>query len=342
MTAMQNIRDIAVFWDYQNLGFKKGSSFAQDILEFLKKRGRVVAAYAYSDWKRSSEEAASVLFQNRYELIHVPNPTKNTADVLMTAHAMAHLADAPNIDEYVLVSKDYDFRPLIANLQRKGKRVVLICKPVDTRPDLLGMVDDFIDLQEIRTEAAEAITEETIEADEATPDDVDVQKKSAFAQLQETVREIELRGNKAGIGYTKIIMTSLNPGFDETEINFQKWGDFVGAAEREGFITLDGEGAATIIGLPKKMSSAAKESIDLVQKGFEFLVRTVKKMKEEGKSTEQVLVASLIHSINPAFNPANLGFRRFSDFVKAAEQRGLVELEMVPGKQPIIQIPSIS
>jgi uncharacterized LabA/DUF88 family protein len=325
-----------VFWDIQNIGATKESSFAQDLLEFLKKRGRVVAAYAYADWKIIPDETAALLFRNRYELIHIPKPSKNSADVLMTAHAMEHITSAPAIMEYVLISKDYDFRPLVASLQRMGKRVILICRPVDTNPDLLSMVDAYIDVQEIRTEVAESIVEEVAETEVGAPTDKAAQKKSAFAQLQETIREIESRENQAGIGYTKIVMTSLNPGFDEHELGFERWSEFVGEAEKEGFITLEGEGASTILSLPKKISRAAKDSLDIVQKGFEFLIRSVRQMEEEGKSTELVLVASRMHSTNPIFNPANLGFRKFYDFAKAAEQRGLITIEIIPGKQPIL------
>jgi uncharacterized LabA/DUF88 family protein len=329
--------DIAVFWDYQNVGFKKGSSLAKDILEYLKQRGRVVAAYAYSDWKHCSDEAASVLFQNRYELIHIPQPTKNSADVLMTAHVMIHLTTAPNIMEYILVSKDYDFRPLTANLQRMGKRVILVCNPVDTNPNLLEMVDDYISLQDIQTEALFSSPEESVEQDETATADPDLERKSAFVQLQETVREIQRRGNLAGIGYTKIIMTALNPGFDETELGFEKWGDFVVAASNEGYVVLEGEGASIIISLPKKISRTAKDTLDKIQAGFDLLVQVVSEMEREGKTPELVLVASKMHSVNPEFKAANLGFRKFYDFAKAAAQRRLINIELVPGKQPIFR-----
>ena len=61
------VHDIAVFWDFQNIGMKQDSSFATDVLGFLKGRGRVVAAYAYADWLHAPEETANVLFRNRYE-----------------------------------------------------------------------------------------------------------------------------------------------------------------------------------------------------------------------------------------------------------------------------------
>ncbi len=154
------VHDIAVFWDFQNIGMKQDSSFATDVLGFLKGRGRVVAAYAYADWLHAPEETANVLFRNRYELIHVPSPTKNSADVLMTAHAMAHLMSAPTIMEYALISKDYDFRPLVANLQRMGKRVLLICRPLEVNPDLIGMVDDYVDIQSLRTYVDESVSEQ--------------------------------------------------------------------------------------------------------------------------------------------------------------------------------------
>jgi len=209
------VHDIAVFWDFQNIGMRQDSSFAKDVLEFLKNRGRVVAAYAYADWMHASEEVADVLFRNRYELIHVPHPSKNSADVLMTAHTMAHLTSAPTIMEYALISKDYDFRPLVANLQRMGKRVLLICRPIEVNPALIEMVDEYVDIQGLRTYVDETVSERGPEVAEEKPADKNLERRSAFAQLQEAVKAIEARGNAAGIGYTKIVMTSLNPGFDE-------------------------------------------------------------------------------------------------------------------------------
>ena len=337
MTGLQESKpDIAVFWDIQNIGLRKGSSFAKELIDFLDKRGRVVAAYSYADWKVIPDETAALLFSNRFDLLHVPKPSKNSADVLMTAHAMAHITSAPNIAEYVLISKDYDFRPLVSNLQRQGKRVILVCRPVDTRPDLLEMVDQYVDTQELRSETMRSLAEETPEEEVREPTDEDVLKRSAFAQLQETVREIEKRENQAGIGYCKIVMTSLNPGFDETKIGFKRWSDFVAAAEKEKFVKLQGEGAGIIINLPKRISKGTQDSLDIVQKGFEYLVRVLVQMEKEKKSTELVHIASRMHTKNPSFNSANLGFRKFYDFVKAAEQRGLVTIEILPGKQPII------
>lgn len=330
------VHDIAVFWDFQNIGMRQDSSFAKDVLEFLKNRGRVVAAYAYADWMHASEEVADVLFRNRYELIHVPHPSKNSADVLMTAHTMAHLTSAPTIMEYTLISKDYDFRPLVANLQRMGKRVLLICRPIEVNPALIEMVDEYVDIQGLRTYVDETVSERGPEVAEEKPADKNLERRSAFAQLQEAVKAIEARGNAAGIGYTKIVMTSLNPGFDEEQLGFAKWGDFVSAAAGAGFVVLEGQGIGTILKVPNKLSRITKDSVDSLQKGFDFLVSTVRKMEDEKKVTELVLVASLMHYTDPSFNHANLGFPKFYDFVKAAEQRGLIHIELVLGKQPLI------
>ena len=330
------VHDIAVFWDFQNIGVKQDSSFAKDVLEFLKSRGRVVAAYAYADWIHASEETANVLFRNRFELIHVPSPSKNSADVLMTAHAMAHLTSAPTITEYALISKDYDFRPLVANLQRMGKKVLLICRPIEVNPELIEMVDEYVDIQSLRAYVDERVSEQERQTTEEAPADKATERRSAFAQLQEVVRAITARENIPGIGYTKIVMTSLNPGFDEDKLGFAKWGDFVTAAADAGFVVLEGQGASTILKVPIKLSRSTKDSLDSLQKGFDFLVSTVRKMEEEKKSTELVRLALLMHSTDPSFSHANLGFRKFYDLVKAAEQRGLVRIELVLGNQPLV------
>ena len=114
--------------------------------------------------------------------------------------------------EYALISKDYDFRPLVANLQRMGKRVLLICRPLEVNPDLIGMVDDYVDIQSLRTYVDESVSEQEPEVAEEEPPDKELERRSAFAQLQESVRMIAARGNIPGIGYTKTVMTSLNPG----------------------------------------------------------------------------------------------------------------------------------
>ncbi len=332
--------DIAVFWDFQNIGMKKESSFAKNVLEFLKGRGRVVAAYAYADWTQCSGDTASVLYKYRYELLHIPNPSKNSADVLMTAHAMAHLTGAPNILEYAIISKDYDFRPLVANLQRMGKRVLLICRPIETRPDLIDMVDDYIDTQDLRTRVVEQISVTEPELDETEDVDLEEQLKGAYAQLQDTIRGIENRENLAGIGYAKIIMTSLNPGFNEVELGFEKWGDFVTAASNAGYVDLKGEGAGTILGIPRRISRSAKATLDNIQGGFDLLKSTIQELVSEEIAPELVRIAFKMRNRDPPFNHGNLGFKKFFDFVKAAEQRGLVEIEVTLGKEPIIRLPS--
>ena len=336
---MNIIPDIAVFWDFQNIGMKMESSFAKNVLEFLKDRGRVVAAYAYADWKQSSDNTASVLYKYRYQLLHIPYPSKNSADVLMTAHAMSHLTSAPNISEYAIISKDYDFRPLVASLQQMGKRVLLICRPIETRPDLIDMVDEYIDTQDLRTKGVEQITEIEPEIDKVESIDNEERMKSAFAQLQNTIREIENRGNIPGIGYVKIIMTSLNPGFNEVDLGFEKWSDFVTASSDAGYVNLEGEGAGTILSIPRKISRSAKVTLDNIQEGFDLLISTIKELISEKTSPELVRIAYKMRNRTPPFNHINLGFKKFFDFVKAAEQKGLVKIEIRLGKEPIVTIP---
>jgi len=99
---------------------------------------------------------------------------------------------------------------------------------------------------------------------------------------------------------------------------------------------LEGQGIGTILKVPNKLSRITKDSVDSLQKGFDFLVSTVRKMEDEKKVTEFVLVASIMHNTDPTFNHANLGFPKLYDFVKAAEQRGLIHIELVLGKQPLI------
>ena len=94
------------------------------------------------------------------------------------------------------------------------------------------------------------------------------------------------------------------------------------AAADAGFVVLEGHGASTVLKVPIKLSRSTKDSLDSLQKGFDSLVSTVRKMEYEKKSTELSLVASLMHNNDPSFSHANLGFRKFFDFVKAPSKEG--------------------
>ena len=46
-----------------------------------------------------------------------------------------------------------------------------------------------------------------------------------------------------GIGSVKIRMKMLNPNFNEKKLNFSHWSDFVTAAVKAGFVTIEGKGS---------------------------------------------------------------------------------------------------
>ena len=63
------------------------------------------------------------------------------------------------------------------------------------------MVDEHIDIQELRAQVSEELFE-PVEEEQISELDTEIELQSEFAKLQETVREIESRGNLAGLGYT--------------------------------------------------------------------------------------------------------------------------------------------
>lgn len=76
---------------------------------------------------------------------------KGNMDIELTVDA---LELAPHVDHIVLFSGDGDFRPLIAALQRQGKRVSVVStirsQPPMISDDLRRQADNFIELDELR------------------------------------------------------------------------------------------------------------------------------------------------------------------------------------------------
>jgi uncharacterized LabA/DUF88 family protein len=75
----------------------------------------------------------------------------NSMDVELAVHAMEL---AKHLDQIVLFSGDGDFRPLVAAIQRRGARVIVVstvsCQPPMIADELRRQADVFVDIKELQ------------------------------------------------------------------------------------------------------------------------------------------------------------------------------------------------
>jgi uncharacterized LabA/DUF88 family protein len=140
---MKNKKTIALFIDNENLRKCLKSDFDVDFYEsyicdyLLENFGDIVLGRSYWAFGRDgsdrniSGQKAFVLFKLGIEVALVPTFDaggigKNITDGKMIIDIVHYLDRYPTIDTWVLVSNDKDFLPVLEELRRRGKEVLLI------------------------------------------------------------------------------------------------------------------------------------------------------------------------------------------------------------------------
>jgi hypothetical protein len=133
----------------------------------------------------------------------------------------------PQVDTYVLVTGDGDFIPLVSLLRSRGKTVVVLGVSEATSYHLIESADHFISYASLLEE------ERAARARDRQP------KKKAADPYKELVRAVEAlkKGDKTRVlGQVKQQMIVQLGSFDERNVGFKKFKDFVVEAERRGLV----------------------------------------------------------------------------------------------------------
>ena len=235
--------DLAVFIDWENIYISTVSEYnskpnVSAMLEKAREYGRIVSATAYADWTDGDfRDAPPTLYSNgispRYiSARYFPGGRSqkrrtNSIDVMLAVECSDFLHNHPQVDTYVLVTGDGDFIPLVSLLRSRGKQVVVIGVSEATSYHLIESADDFISYASLLEE------ERAARARDKTP------KKKAADPFKELVRAVETlkKGGKTRVlGQVKQQMIVQLGSFDERNVGFKKFKDFVVEAERRGLV----------------------------------------------------------------------------------------------------------
>jgi uncharacterized LabA/DUF88 family protein len=235
--------DLAVFIDWENIYISTVSEYnskpnVSAILEKAREYGRIVSATAYADWTDGDfRDAPPTLYSNgispRYiSARYFPGGRSqkrrtNSIDVMLAVECADFLHTHPQVDTYVLVTGDGDFIPLVSLLRSRGKTVVVIGVSEATSYHLIESADHFISYASLLEE------ERAARARDRQP------KKKAADPYKELVRAVEAlkRGGKTRVlGQVKQQMIVQLGSFDERNVGFKKFKDFVVEAERRGLV----------------------------------------------------------------------------------------------------------
>jgi len=311
------ITQLAIFWDVENVSDE--SSTHKAMTEKIRQSGHVVKAYAFADWD-PRRHMAEELYALGYDLIHVPDNRDNASDYKMASFILDHLMHYPETTRYVMITGDGDFKLLVGSLKERGVELWLISNPVITASELPELASIYSDIFSFRPSLDCVRPEDCEESVQSLVQ----QRHIAGVQLQEVVRTITKTGNKPGVGHAKHVMNSLNPEFNERELGFSGWKEFLEWAEAQRYINQEGELPNTVLALPKELTAQSVKISKEVTEAFDFLAIITEEDLNEG--TPPSLKDLGIKMRERGLEFEKVGYRRFSDFVLAAEKRGLIRI----------------
>jgi hypothetical protein len=207
--------NIGLLWDIENVTPPAGMNLIRSIIEAISIDGRLSYAMAFGDWNNSNiSRIAKEMASCNFELIHTPHGRKNSTDMSLIAHGVELIFQYPNIERFVLVSGDGDFRPLLLTQKKHGKETWVVCDVNNSASeDLIKMADHSIDYRGIIKEATSS------------------SKRRAFELFREAVELMIKSGKKPDPGGVKSRMKILSPRFNEKALGYGSWPAFVKDAQ---------------------------------------------------------------------------------------------------------------
>jgi hypothetical protein len=312
--------NVAVLWDVENVTPDADSLFVEGFFEYVNTIGNISLANAFGNWTNPTiAKLANPLASKHFELIHIPKSRKNSSDINMITKGIEIAFQYPQINKFVLVTGDVDFRPLVIALRKQSKQIHIVCDVKTASEDLLSLANSFKDFRELipsEYEIDEEIELETPSEKKIKRDYSNLRQK-AYEKLVEAINKMISENVKPGMGLVKIRMLMLNPSFDEKDLGFKSWSEFIGSAVDKGYIQFQG----------KEILELSSQVHDIPLKSEFDVLLTV--LTELGlKEPEKYHYFPEVHKIlldKHKFSYKSLGYKKFQDFIQAATRRDLVE-----------------
>ena len=226
---------LAVLVDIENMARpgarNRGEFDIHLVMNRLAEKGRVVVKRAYADWSRY-RDARRELMNAGLELIEMPSAregAKNRADIKMAVDAMEIAYSRQHVDNFVIVSGDSDFTPLVGKLRELNKRVIGVGRDASSAsPLLIANCDEFFFYDSL---VSKALPHQHTGGGGIRPD--------ALSLLRETLTARQREGDEhPQASAVKDSMRRRDPAFDEGEIGFSTFSRFLEDAQSKGVVRL--------------------------------------------------------------------------------------------------------
>ena len=288
----------ALFVDLENCGAKVSTLL--NVLEKVKIRGDILLGKVYGYTDRYSD-LKEVLLSNTFTV--VPSlrygiSQKNNADILLVIDALEVAFTNPLIDSFCIVSGDSDYTPLVGRLKSMGKFVLGISRSEAASTIFINACNEFQFLENV----GPRIRKET-------------GKKKAAADDKEPLDEAEL--------------LRLRPDFNEKAYGCATFLKVLDKLSKQfGSLRIRSDNFNVMVSAAAPSSKEAAPQLS--KENWRAVIQEqLHRYKEDGfdRINPSILKADL-QATYPDFSERALGFKRFSDMLKALEKDGLLTVEL--------------
>ena len=310
--------NFAVFVDLENAGGKE--SMLRSIIEKVKIRGDILLGKVYGYTDRYSD-LKQCLLSNTFQVVpslRYGKNQKNNLDITLVIDAMEVAYTNPLIDSFCIVSGDSDYTPLVGRLKSIGKFILGISRSEAASGIFINACSEFVFLESV---AAQQPKKNKRSSERQSDGDLN----ELIQQVETIVEDQEQQQMYAS--ELKDTLMRLRPDFSERSFGCSTFGKLIALiSSKSEKLSSWTEQSSLMIGL-----STAEENENKLDKSnwIPAFTAALDRFKSEGfERVNPSILKSTIVNDYPGFEERQIGFKRFSDVMKALEKQGLLVVEM--------------
>ena len=311
--------NFAVFVDLENVGAKE--SLLLSIIEKVKIRGDILLGKVYGYTDRYTD-LKQCLLSNTFAVVpslRWGKVQKNNLDIQLVIDAMEVAYTNPLIDSFCIVSGDSDYTPLVGRLKSMGKHVLGISRSEAASGIFVNACNEFVFLESVAKRQPKKAKKE-----ERSLEDGDINE--LVSQVETIVGDQDEEQMYAS--ELKDTLNRLRPDFSERSYGCATFGKLVQLITKNSDkLTSWMEASSLMIGLEAEPEGKAP-TLDR-QNWLPAFENALKHFKDEGfDRVNPSILKATIQADYPSYDEKQIGFKRFSDVMKALEKKGLLTIEM--------------
>ena len=323
----------ALFVDLENCGAKVSTLL--NVLDKVKIRGDILLGRVYGYTDRYSD-LKEVLLSNTFTV--VPSlrygiSQKNNADILLVIDALEVAYTNPLIDSFCIVSGDSDYTPLVGRLKSMGKFVLGISRSEAASNIFINACNEFQFLENVGPRIRKDSGKKKAAAQKEPLDEAEL-NKLLCSILEEQTDKDELYASEL-----KGVLLRLRPDFNEKAFGCSTFLKVLDKLSKQfGSLRIRSDNFNVMVSLAAQVSreTAPQLSRDNWKSAIQ---EQLTRYKDDGfdRINPSILKAD-IQANYPDFSERALGYKRFSDMLKALEKDGLVAVELDEQGTMLIQV----